>query len=108
MKTVIYKYQTGMNNNEFGAFVLELPYWSTILSVEMQNNELCIWARHGKDTSNKKKRYFYKVATGEDLPSSLSLNHIGTVHSHPFVSHIFERIGIESITQIPLDPRLGR
>lgn len=88
MKRVIYKYKTGMNNNDFGAFHLELPVNSEIRSVEMQNKELCIWAQHLVSRS-KRKRYFRKIATEEELPD-LPLVYLGTVHAPPFVSHIFE------------------
>ena len=82
MKT-IYKYTvTGRNK-------IEMPIGATILSVNMQGRDYCMWALVDTERSTE-SRYFEVVGTGWELDDNMS--HIGTFFADDFVWHIMEAV----------------
>jgi hypothetical protein len=82
MKT-IYKYTiTGRNK-------IEMPIGASILSVNMQGRDYCIWALVDTERSTE-ARDFEVVGTGWELDDNM--HYIGTCYDGPFVWHIMEVI----------------
>lgn len=80
MKT-IYKY-TVVGRNK-----IEMPIGATILSVNMQGKDYCMWALVDTERSTE-SRYFEVVGTGWELDDNMS--YIGTFFADDFVWHIME------------------
>lgn len=79
----IWKYELALVNEQ----KISLPKTSKILSVQVQNNKLCLWAI--VDSSEfKTDRTIAIIATGNDCWCS-SWNYIGTVQESHCVWHIF-------------------
>lgn len=83
MKT-IYKYKLQFTGEQDVFF----PDGADILSLQVQNDEVVLWAVIDTDASSipAKIRMF---GTGEIIPDSLMLKHIGTVQIGSFVRHFF-------------------
>lgn len=87
MKT-IHKYKLEIKDRQR----LELPKNARVLTIQMQNKDLCLWAI--VDTSNEyTPRYFHIVGTGNEVPENVK--YITTVQDERFdlasyVWHIFE------------------
>lgn len=73
--------------------IISIPEKSQILSLQDQNNVLCLWAYVDTDRQDV-ERWFRIFSTGEELPIDKSLKYIGTVQSYDksFVQHVFERM----------------
>ena len=85
----IYKYTLEITDFQS----LALPFNAEILSVQAQNNSICLWAKF-KDESETEERYFRIIGTGHEFeeknPSVENLNFISTVQLNGLVWHIFE------------------
>ena len=68
---------------------IELPFKSTILSVDNQHGVLCLWALVDPEYSKKKTRIII-VGTGQPLPDSFIGTFVGTVIVGPLIWHVFE------------------
>lgn len=84
----IYKYKAPIKNE----FVLDLPEFAQVLTVQVQYGEACIWA--AVDLSAPvKPRTFHWAGTGEDTPTG---QYVGTVQFNcpnsfnNLVYHLFE------------------
>jgi hypothetical protein len=64
-----------------------MPSRAKILSVQMQGNELCIWAMVWDDNPDV-VRTFVVRSTGEPLRDVEA--YVGTVQNPPYVWHVFE------------------
>jgi hypothetical protein len=71
-----------------GVWEVELPYSAEILSLAMQGDDLCFWARLEPHKARVRRR-FTVVGTGHLVPSNCTF--IGTVHlDNGCVFHAFE------------------
>ncbi len=82
MKT-IYKYTLKPENIQ----QIELPIDFEILSVQMQEDDICLWAKVSAGIS-KVKRTICIYGTGVNIKED-DLTHIGTVQDGIYVWHIF-------------------
>lgn len=69
---------------------IEMPMGADILSVQVQNKSICLWALCDP-SAEKKKRYFLIFGTGNPVPDA-NQKFIGTVQmiSGELVFHVFE------------------
>lgn len=90
MKT-IWKYT--LNDTETA---LQLPTNSKILSVQNQNEEICMWVEVDVNNKETTQRYFKILGTGDFLSEDIGIKHnfINTVQLHGgrLVFHIYERL----------------
>jgi len=85
---VIHKFPIEMAN----AQLISMPLESEILSVDIQNNIICLWALCSYGACKMHERKILIFGTGSntsDLDSFVRF--IGTVQLNGFVWHIFER-----------------
>lgn len=83
----IYKYPIALSAGQ----VLRIPKGAEPLSVQMQDGNICMWAR--VDTSQPLRDFEIAIyGTGHELPDKNGerLMHLGTVQRGAFVWHIFE------------------
>lgn len=83
MKT-IYKYKLDIRDRQ----LIEMPDGAEFLRVEMQGNDLCLWAL----VDPKEDLYHHEIGicgTGHPCPYEVS-NYIGTVFDNEFVWHVFD------------------
>lgn len=93
MKGKIWKYHLQTSGRQS----LSLPSGSTVLTVQVQNNTLVLWAVVPADSNMRyDSRTFHVVMTGEDMPTPWyahhSLHYISTVQNNGIVAHIFEEV----------------
>lgn len=76
--------------------IIEMPFDAEILSIQMQNGKLQIWAIVD-DEDNLVSRQFYVLGTGHGFPNEVEyamnagqFKHHSTVQSGSLVWHIFE------------------
>lgn len=69
-------------------FVLQLPQGARVLSVELQDEQPCLWAMVNAESTEELRR-FALVGTGHLLPNGIS-TYIATFQQPPFVWHLFE------------------
>jgi len=65
-----------------------LPKEIKFLSVQIQYDILCVWARVDED-SESKSYIFHIYGTGQDCSDSLKYLYLGTVQQNSFVWHVF-------------------
>lgn len=93
----VYKYSTPLGKGPDN-FCIPLPKYAEILTVEVQNNDACIWVT--VDTENATEdRYFRWAGTGHDLNDDhFEIKaYIGSVilHNGALVFHLFETTPID-------------
>lgn len=76
---------------EPGVTTLSIPVGAQVLSVDVQNGQVCLWALVNPN-GTKESRDFISVSTGEEIAGKYnSLNFVGTVKiENAFHFHIFE------------------
>lgn len=84
MKT-IYKYPINLTTEKQR---LCLPENSQLLSVQMQNEKLCVWALIDESQPMSMVR-FHIFGTGDNLPDDLNAVFLGTVQDGIYVWHVF-------------------
>lgn len=82
MKT-IYKYILEFDKKQ----QIELPLDAEMLSVQLQNGQICLWAKVST-TLPKIKRVIHIYGTGHHIEED-NLSYIGTVQDGGYVLHIF-------------------
>lgn len=82
MKT-IYKYTLDLKDKQ----QIELPLDADILSVQVQAEKICLWAKVSS-TLPKEKRTIYIYVTGTEIEKDNS-SYVGTVQDGIYVWHIF-------------------
>ena len=82
MKT-IYKYPLEFDKVQ----QIELPIDYEMLSAQVQNEKICLWAKVSS-TLHKVKRSIYIYGTGTEIQED-NLSHIGTVQDGIYVWHVF-------------------
>ena len=81
----IYKYKISLLDKQ----ELILPKQAKILSVQVQNGSICIWALVDENLE-KEKRQVLIIGTGENIEDDLFVyTYIGTIQQAPYVWHIF-------------------
>ena len=84
----IWKYTIGTS----GEFRVEMPVGAIVLSVQLQDGRLCMWAQVEEGRSLE-TRYFRACETGDPIPEGEPLRFIDTVQTYSgMVYHIFERL----------------
>jgi hypothetical protein len=90
---------------------LTTPHGSKILSVQMQNNEICVWIGVDEEESRSTLRHFYVIVGEQKIQNKISPEwYVGTCHSQDGTDwHVFceGTFGFE-VTYNPFDPRLSR
>lgn len=86
MKT-IWKYK--LNVNDYNAVII--PKGAIPLSVQVQDEVVCLWCLINPDEKENEERLFRMVGTGH-LIEDKKLNYIGTfqLYNGGFVGHLFE------------------
>jgi len=69
---------------------VQLPFFSPIVSVEVQRGYLCIWAESEIGTKDLVNAKFIIAETGDSIPNNTK--HIGTIHHTGWVWHLYEII----------------
>lgn len=87
-KQTIWKY----NLLPIGEQFLELPSENTILSVQTQDNNICIWVKINPECTTKIQKTIEIIGTGHSFTDEYHRIFIGTVQIHSLVFHIFERV----------------
>lgn len=83
--TTIWKFPLAITDEQ----PINVPSGFVPLSVQMQNRELCLWAKV-KPGKTEKIKTVYVVGTGNPMPSEASdAVFVGTVQNGPFVWHVF-------------------
>lgn len=93
----ILKYRIPLND----VIVIEMPFYSKILSFQMQNSAPVIWVlTEHNSLETMKERIFFIKGTGEDFnEDDRFIKYIGTIqdpnqiHGLCLVWHLFERAG---------------
>ena len=80
----IWKFQLKLEDKQ----TIEIPTYAEILSVDIQNDIICLWAKVNPHMKREIKGIAI-VGTGNPLPEGLK-KFIGTVQQPPFVWHVFE------------------
>jgi hypothetical protein len=89
MKT-IYKYTLDKDHNT----ILTMPKGAVVLTVDIQNEEICIWAKVDTNVETE-ERHFKMYGTGHEvLDNDTDLSYVGTVQlmSGQLIFHIYEYI----------------
>lgn len=86
---VIHKFTLTVNETE----ILIAPH-SSLLSVQVQDNRICLWFLTEPAVAKTDQRLFVAVQTGEDFKMTNNHKYIGTVllNHERYVLHIFEII----------------
>ena len=81
----IYKYEL----SDKGRQEIELPWYSQILSVQMQNGTPCIWVLLNPDDKTY-PQLFEIYGTGHEIKKSEFKHYIGSWQDGPTVWHLFK------------------
>jgi len=101
MRSQIWKFPLPVRTDGFimewnGRFDLDLPKASTVLSVQLQHDQIALWALVTPD-ADLEKRSFILAATGKDVPrrDDEAILFIATVQidGGSLVLHLFESLG---------------
>ena len=70
---------------------VRLPMGATILTVDMQGDQLCLWALVDPDASLNKVRTLRIAGTGHPITDE-AVDHLGTffLHDRALVFHVFD------------------
>lgn len=72
---------------------VDLQNTAEILSIQMQNGQLCVWYKWYAHPDNINKRYpwtFRIIGTGHEF-DDIGLSHLASVQDGPFVWHVFKK-----------------
>ena len=83
MSKAIFKYTLEFDKKQ----QIELPLDAEILSAQMQNEKICLWAKVS-NTLTKRKKDVYIYGTGTCIQED-DLSYVGTVQDGIYVWHIF-------------------
>lgn len=84
----VWKYQLKIAD----ATDIEMPKGTDVLAVQVQNNQICLWAAVNDTTAELETRRFYLIGTGHPMPDDAGI-YVGTVQlsGGALVLHVFER-----------------
>ncbi len=86
---VIYKYPLQITYT--GDQEVEMPKFSDLLCVQMQNEVLCLWAE--VDTKHENEARKIRIfGTGHEIPAYFGGHHLGTIQQNggALIWHVFE------------------
>lgn len=90
MKQQIWKFELSTHDKE-----IQMPFGAKILSVQMQGENICIWALV-VPTNSTQPRYFEVYVTGHNIHCDIGIEreYLGTIKldNDNLIFHIFERI----------------
>lgn len=86
---IVFKYKIEPHGNETK---LSLPFGAQVLRVEIQNNEVCLWALVDQNPNSFQQRSFAFFGTGQKIPPGNNMVFINTFFTDEktFVYHAFE------------------
>ena len=88
MKKAIFKYKLKFKGHEA---LIDLPFNADILKIEMQGNEMMLWAIVMPEHEQLEGRIIKLYGTGHTIPvSTEDLTYINTVFHGSLVWHLFE------------------
>lgn len=68
---------------------VEMPVGATILTAQIQANEICIWAEVNPEAPTERRRFFI-FGTGHPIPNTPNgLHYISTVQDGIYVWHVY-------------------
>lgn len=70
--------------------VVRMPSNAQILSAQIQNNKICIWALLFDTEAEPKDRRIFIFGTGHEINPCIAIEFIDTVQINGLVFHIFE------------------
>jgi hypothetical protein len=70
---------------------LPIPRTATVLCVQMQRDDLCMWVELDNSHAIERERVFHVFGTGHQIPDSFSGKYIGTVQTQGLVLHVYEQ-----------------
>jgi len=76
---------------EIPSQIVTMHQGSRILSIQVQNRILCIWALVDEDMPLKKHKILI-FGTGQEIDTEFILTFMGTVQMGNFVWHVFEQL----------------
>lgn len=80
----IYKYPLELTDNQ----LLTLPSSARPLSVQLQGDQLCLWAEVNTGVGGLKDAVISIVGTGHEIPRG-AVHYLGTVQQAAFVWHVY-------------------
>lgn len=80
----IYKYPLLLTDSQ----IMWLPLSAKPLSVQLQGEQLCLWAEVNAGSSGQKQVVISIVGTGHPIPPG-AVNYLGTVQQGQFVWHVY-------------------
>lgn len=86
----IWKYQLELDDEQ----VVMMPRHSKIIACQVQNDQICLWARVNSKQPTLDRRVIRIVGTGHPC-EEVSLEHLGTVQMEGgrLIFHVFENYG---------------
>ena len=85
----IYKYTLNIIDKQ----KIKMPYGSMILHVDMQNENLCLWAEVDTEAPQEEET-FYVRGTGQPIPDD-DAYYVGSAVGSVLVWHVYQYIGRE-------------
>lgn len=95
---IIYKYPVAIGANE-----IKLPKRSTALAVQVQRDELFMWASIDPEQKEHGTLYVNVIGTGHPYDERTVGDHWCTVQQGPFVWHVFARSSMGAFAVHPRD-----
>lgn len=80
----IYKYPLDLTDSQ----ILHLPSSAKPLSVQLQGEQLCMWAEVNTGVGGRKEVVITIVGTGHPIPPG-AVHYLGTVQQGQFVWHVY-------------------
>lgn len=77
MNSTIYKYQLDIIDKQ----LIKVTRGANLLTILMQKDKLCLWARVNKDTKEEETITIWCFGTGFIIPETISLEYISTIQS---------------------------
>lgn len=89
---IVFKYQLTQTIN--GWLTVRMPVGAKVLSVDVQNGIVCLWALVDESVSEREMRRFLVVGTGRGFTPTKPISFVGTVllMNGELVLHVFEEV----------------
>lgn len=86
---VIHKYEL-----KIGITEVEIPISNRILSIQIQDNKVCMWILLDDSNNTKVKRKFVAIGTGHSINEENKLVYLDTIQLNKgtYIFHIFEQL----------------
>lgn len=89
---MIHKFALLVEEESDGVFKteVELPSSSTVRSVAMQSNNVCLWVEVDNEVTGRQTRKFLMVGTGREFDACKYDKFVGTFFDAQWTWHVFE------------------